>query len=328
MSTTPDSEATTPRPKERYPESVPSPGCTKRGCAIFLVLPLIAVVAMVLVAKNAREKARASAFSNTMKIVGLLIQNEANAHKHLPRPFRYPDLAGEGEEQVYFDEIIKDYKFPLSKKETAWFKPGEPYLGHRIAKEPDINAKPLLSWRVTMHTYGCNDEWDGHYPGMPYPRFWEPWNSEANSLVGKDPRFGFYILDVPGDKDENLKFNTPIVAIVGPDTAFGDGKTKPASYKEYDPDMILAVESRNSGIHWMEPRDFDIRTMPRTINAPDGSGISGHTSRGFHVIFADGELWRIKHTVPFEELEKFFTLTSAKKYDREKVLGPYVDRKF
>lgn len=98
--------------------------------------------------------------------------------------------------------------------------------------------------------------------------------------------------------------------------------------RDCESDMILLVESRNSGINWMEPRDFDIRTMPRTINAQDGSGISGHTKYGFHVLFADGEVWRIKHTIPFEELEKFFTQESAKRHDREKVLGPYVDEKY
>ena len=39
--------------------------------------------------------------------------------------------------------------------------------------------------------------------------------------------------------------------------------------------MILLVEVRNSGTHWMQPGDFDIRTMPRTINDPAGKGISG-----------------------------------------------------
>jgi hypothetical protein len=76
----------------------------------------------------------------------------------------------------------------------------------------------------------------------------------------------------------------------------------------------------------MQPGDFDIRTMPRSINAPDGRGISSRYRYGFHVIFADGEVWGLSHDTPFEELEKFFTIDGAKQHDRDIVLRPYVVR--
>ena len=74
----------------------------------------------------------------------------------------------------------------------------------------------------------------------------------------------------------------------------------------------------------MEPRDFDIRTMPHTINAPDGKGISSGFPGGFHVLFADGTVWFLSDKVPFETLQKFFTVGDAEKHDRETLLGPYV----
>jgi len=89
------------------------------------------------------------------------------------------------------------------------------------------------------------------------------------------------------------------------------------------PAAILLVESRSSGIPWPAPGDFDIRTMPRTINAPDGKGISGQIPGGFVVLFADGDAWFMSDKTPFETLEKFFTLAGAKKYDREALLGPF-----
>ncbi len=86
---------------------------------------------------------------------------------------------------------------------------------------------------------------------------------------------------------------------------------------------ILVVECRASGIPWPAPGDFDVRTMPHTVNSSDGKDISGEQAGGFHVIFGDRQVWFIADDVPFETLQKFFTVADAKKYDRENLLGPY-----
>ena len=64
--------------------------------------------------------------------------------------------------------------------------------------------------------------------------------------------------------------------------------------------------------------------MPHTINAKDGSGISGQNKGGFVVLFADGQAWFLSEKIPFATLEKFFTIEGAKRYSREKLLGPFV----
>ena len=123
---------------------------------------------------------------------------------------------------------------------------------------------------------------------------------------------------------DNPAKTTRIFAITGPGTAFGDNETElPRSIKDLDVDTILIVEVRNSGTHWMEPGDFDIRTMPQTINAADGKGISSIHRTGFHVGFADGEVWYLRNDCPFAELSKFFTIAGAKAHDRQTCLGPY-----
>ena len=114
-----------------------------------------------------------------------------------------------------------------------------------------------------------------------------------------------------------------ILAITGPGTAFGDGQERPRALKDVPPQTILAVETRASGIPWPAPVDFDIRTMPETINASDGKGISSRNAGGFHVIFADCWIWSLSDKVPFETLKKFFTTTEAGKHDREELLGPF-----
>ena len=110
----------------------------------------------------------------------------------------------------------------------------------------------------------------------------------------------------------------------GPGTAFGDGDSElPACLAEVPSSTVIAVEVRASGVPWPAPGDFDVRTMPRTINAPDGKGISSRHAGGFHVVFADARAWFLSDRVPFETLEKLFTIAGARANDREELLGAY-----
>jgi hypothetical protein len=114
-----------------------------------------------------------------------------------------------------------------------------------------------------------------------------------------------------------------ILAIAGPGTAFGDGSETPKPIEDVPQQAILFAEVRESGIPWPAPGDFDVRTMPRTINARNGKGISSRYRGGFHVIFADLQVWFLSETLPFATLTKFFTLAGARQSDREVLLGPY-----
>jgi hypothetical protein len=134
----------------------------------------------------------------------------------------------------------------------------------------------------------------------------------------------FYAFDAPRPKGHRQSFpETKLLAITGPGTAFGDGTGRPMAVKDAPPATILAVETGSSGILWPAPGDFDIRTMPRTVCAGDGKGISSRYAGGFHVIFADGYVWLPSDKVPFETLRKFFTVADAEKHDREQLLGPF-----
>lgn len=173
---------------------------------------------------------------------------------------------------------------------------------------------PLCSWRADLiPSLQC---WAGVRDET------QPWNSPVNDEARKwfAPFFSYssYALSREPDAETN------ILAVTGPGTAWGDGEEKPKSLIEIPSATILAVEVRSSGIPWMKPGDFDIRTMPQTINAPDGKGISSRHAGGFHVIFADGEVWFLSDKVPFAALRKFFTLAEAAHADREKEIGPYV----
>lgn len=179
----------------------------------------------------------------------------------------------------------------------------------------DGRGRPLYSWRVELVWY--LESWHGTWDPS------QPWDGPANKeLAIFSP---FYAYGPPRPKGRSQSFpETNLLAVTGPGTAFGEGSTPPMALKDVPPQTILVVETRSSGIPWPAPGDFDIRTMPRTFNAPDGKGISSRTAGGFHVIFADGRVLFLSDKTPFETLEQFFTIEEAKKHDREQVLGPYV----
>jgi hypothetical protein len=206
----------------------------------------------------------------------------------------------------HFLHYLQDLPFPVQRA---------PFVYGKF----DVNGdgQDLYSWRARISNYGCRWEWT-----------WDeskPWDSPDNrGLMQRSPLFAAD--HTPAQTRESLASSqsfpdTVIVAIVGPGTAFGEGKTS-TPLKGLPPSAVLLVESRASGIPWPAPGDFDIRTMPRTINAKDGRGISGQNAGGFVVLFADGQVWFISDRVPFETLEKFFTISGADKFDREVLLGP------
>jgi hypothetical protein len=192
-------------------------------------------------------------------------------------------------------------------------KPSQEWLIH------NGEGKPLYSLRVEILPFmeGLPMSWDTT----------QPWESKPELLEGCT-LFSYKSTITAGTASETgdkTLTNANVLAITGPGTAFGDGhEEQPKALKDIPPNVILAVEVRNSGIPWPAPGDFDIRTMPRTINAPDGKGISSRYPDGFHVIFADGKVWFLSDKVPFDTLKQCFTIVDAKKYDREKLLGAYV----
>jgi len=182
----------------------------------------------------------------------------------------------------------------------------------------DRNGRPLFSWRGATAKFP--DSW---YPGELDRS--SSWDGPENQQMADFPwRFCYDGLVTVEHFPTNYLRETCQMGIVGPGTALGDDGDPPKRLADIDGDTVLVVETRNSGIHWMKPGDFDIRTMPRTINAPDGRGISSRYRGGFHILFADGETWFLSDAVPFETLETFFTVKGARDNDREVVLSPFL----
>jgi hypothetical protein len=207
-----------------------------------------------------------------------------------------------------YDERCKHLPYPV-RRETVGRK-----TEFRL---PNGNGRPLYSWRgeISAWTKCC---YSGHVRDRS-----EPWDSPANQdaeHVGPGP----YCYSSHDEEGEQASCETNMLGICGPGTAFGCEDEPPRSLKSLGSNAILVTEVRRSGIHWMQPGDFDIRDMPHTINATDGQGVSSRYPGGFHVLFSDGQVWFLSEKTPFETLAKFFTVGQANECKREELLAAFV----
>ncbi|NLE39494.1 MAG: DUF1559 domain-containing protein [Pirellulaceae bacterium] len=146
----------------------------------------------------------------------------------------------------------------------------------------DANGKPMHSWRVLILPYLDYEELYERY------RFDEPWDGPNNRKLHGE------IVKCFRCPSQNTVANpraTSYVAVVGPRTAWrGDRPVRLARFIDNPETTILLVETKDSGIHWMEPRDLEYPPMPSQINAPSGGGISSHHGTSALVLFADGSV--------------------------------------
>jgi len=182
----------------------------------------------------------------------------------------------------------------------------------------DAQGRPLSSWRWTV--IWCVGQTD--FVEVPSDPLW----SSPNNAEWRKSRVGLCFSEANANNPR--AYDTNIFAITGPGTAFDPTLNVPHSLNRLakDPavsDTILVVEVRNSKTHWMQPGDFDIRTMPKTIDDPAGEGISGNCPGCFCVGFVDLTVMMLRNDTPFDKLALFFTIESARQHDRDAVLGPF-----
>lgn len=169
----------------------------------------------------------------------------------------------------------------------------------------DKHGKPMHSWRVLILPFLDRNDLYKRY------RFNEPWNGPNNSqLLNEDVGIFYCPSDVRGTND----FHTSYVAVVGDRTVWPgttSGSTKAVSQADGTSRTLILVETHNSGIHWMEPRDISFdncligidgpraRSLPRgECNHPGGSVVS----------FVDGHVEFLEDSVSATKMRELLTI--------------------
>ncbi len=216
---------------------------------------------------------------------------------------------------------VANGRLPFPVRRAALRQPHEATLGlpEQLAQRlyrSNGKGETLFSWRAEITPYLENS-------GAGLNRL-KRWDEHPNREVLLWYSVYYSYGDDNGCQTGRKPFpDTNAMAVTGPGTAFGDLAHPPKSLADVPSGTILIVEAARSGVPWPAPGDFDVRTMPQTISASDGEGISSRCPGGFHVIFGDRQVWFLSNEIPFAVLKEFFTTDGAEKHDRETVLGPY-----
>lgn len=159
---------------------------------------------------------------------------------------------------------------------------------------------PIHSWRVfTLPQIGQATLFNQY-------DFGESWNGPANTALAQSVGF-LEVYECPSDKEERDSEQpwTSYVAIVGPHTAWpGERPARIQHFTDGTSNSFLVVESHNSGIHWMEPRDLRVAEMSPTINPASGQGISSVHDGGCFALTADGAVYFLSGRTDAETLRR------------------------
>jgi hypothetical protein len=147
----------------------------------------------------------------------------------------------------------------------------------------DADGKPLLSWRVAILPFV---EQESLFKQIKLDEPWDgPNNRRFNSLRPS-------IFLCPSHTETAANGDTDYVAVIGPRTLFpGGGKARRRADIRDDPaSTLVVVESMNSHINWMEPRDLEWDRMSFHLNDHSHPSISSKHHYGSypgpHVIAA------------------------------------------
>lgn len=165
------------------------------------------------------------------------------------------------------------------------------------------DGRPWHSWRVLILPYiEQNDIYKAY-------DFNEPWDGPNNrKLADKMPRiFAFHGDHKPGNTITNY------VAVVGPETMWPGNKSR--LHSEIQDGLgatLLIVENQGSGIHWMEPRDLDFRTMDFTLDRPNGISSKYQDPA---VVTVDGTVFRLDKDCEKPTIKGLLTVNKGEPLD-------------
>ncbi len=146
----------------------------------------------------------------------------------------------------------------------------------------DEDGNPLHSWRVLILPFleegALADQFNME----------EPWDSPHNLAVSKA-----YVPSVYQCPENPVDLETSYVAVFGKNSVITVPATRIRSIKDGTSKTLSVVEMSDSGIHWSEPRDWNIDNSQFQINGVPPNEIGSEHLRGVPAAFCDGHVANI-----------------------------------
>jgi hypothetical protein len=177
----------------------------------------------------------------------------------------------------------------------------------------DADGKPILSWRVLVLPI---------IEEQPlYARFdlTKPWNDPANRPFSS---VNLWFHHCPSAS--SLSPTTDYFAVIGPHTAWPEGRGRPLSEITDDPSQtIVLIEARGRGVNWAEPRDLSFDEAVDLLSQPFEPGSGHRIDPGFfykpmsvlNVAFADGRASSIRGPIDRKHAEAMLTVDGGEEID-------------
>jgi hypothetical protein len=167
----------------------------------------------------------------------------------------------------------------------------------------DSKGQPIHSWRVLILPFMEQQALYDRY------RFDEPWDGPNNRKLHNEI---MHVYCCPSCPKGQPKTDTSYVAVIGPNTVWpGSKATKFTDLSDGTSNTIMVVETFNSGIHWMEPRDLHMTQMPLVVNPQQGQGISSDHPNVALAVFADGHTSALTSKTPPDILRRLLTIADG-----------------
>ncbi len=151
------------------------------------------------------------------------------------------------------------------------------------------DGTPWHSWRVwILPELGEQKLYDAY-------RFDEPWNGPHNSQLGSQmpAAFGF-------PSESNAKF----LGVTGQYTAWpGSSSSRIREFQNGTANTIMLVESADSDINWLEPRDIPLEQATKWRKAETGPRLSGRYDRAT-IVLADGVIRSLSESIAERTLRR------------------------
>ena len=151
----------------------------------------------------------------------------------------------------------------------------------------DENGRPKHSWRVLILPYlektGIADSGDLKRLYDSYD-FSEAWDGPNNRKLAQRMPLVYNCRNDPGRHNATTSY----LVIIGEHSAFpGSRSVNLADIHDERSKTILVVETRNSGINWIEPKDYPIEELRLEPSKARDRQVGGNHPGGAYALFAD-----------------------------------------